>query len=210
MSFEMFSFEAKGDLGVKVESFRGAAAKGVRLGMEEAAQRHIKKIQNRFVKFAKGSGLSRSRLRWRTRGAKGLRESFEYKVTGRWLNTLRLDMWSDSPYAATHEFGGTIQARGGDKNWLRVPTNRVLTQNTGKVQSKYEDASNAFFVKFSSTHAAIFERRVRSKPVPLFWLHKSVKIPARLKFAEIWNNDFVGHTKAIERRMNRAIEAAAK
>jgi len=114
-----------------------------------------------------------------------LARSFNSKVTGETLKTLGASVYTTSPYAPMHESGGTIEAKraymmlpGGP--YLNIPSSANKTPAGVMRRSATEVfAAGAYIAKISAPKAkyAVFEK---GSGLPMFWLVKSVDIPARL------------------------------
>ncbi|MDZ4324748.1 MAG: hypothetical protein U1A73_06985, partial [Pseudomonas sp.] len=102
-------------------------------------------------------------------------------------------------YAWTHERGATIKP-GPGKKFLRIPAPFALTA-AGRLKAKYNvvDARqipNTRIIRSRSGNLAIWEifpraRRVKGQPLsaigqPLFWLARSVTVPARPTLGPTW------------------------
>lgn len=114
-----------------------------------------------------------------------LSRNFIPKVGGSSLSTLFAQISNDTPYAAMHEYGGTI--RPVKAKWLTIPLpkNQTASGVMRKSARRLFSEGNAFIAK-----GVIFENRggKNSKPVPMFALKKQVTIPARLGFRSAAGN----------------------
>ena len=114
-----------------------------------------------------------------------LRNSLHKKVEGQKLRNLRLKLWSDSPYAATQEYGGVIRAR--RTKYMAIPIDDNLTAaGVPKVYSPRElmNDPDVRFVELSTGLFIVRDKRGggstglgRTDTEFLFALRKEVDIP---------------------------------
>lgn len=110
-----------------------------------------------------------------------LARSIKVKVTGNTLPDLRGMVFSDSPYANIHEFGGVIEAK---KAYRKLPGGPYLNipavDNKTPVGVTRETARSVFLTggyirRIRGNRYAVFR-----DGIPMYWLVKRVTIPARL------------------------------
>lgn len=108
-----------------------------------------------------------------------LRRSFNFTIEGSDLASLTIAEFSTSPYAAIHEFGGTIQAKG-KKLAIPLPAARTGGGVSRGGPLQYPDL---FPRKSKAGNTILFRPNGKGKaPTPMFVLKQSVQIPARLGF----------------------------
>lgn len=138
-----------------------------------------------------------------------LRRSFQITETGADVNSWRLSVWTDSKYAAIHEFGGTIRANGnatvcGKGKYLAIPLPAVQTQAgvTRAGPCFFKDT----FVKRakSGKKSLIIWKREGKKIKPLFVLKKEVTIPARFGLFDLWEEQRPERGRILEEAVERA------
>jgi hypothetical protein len=79
-------------------------------------------------------------------------------------------------YAATHEFGATIRAKG--DGWLAIPLPAAKTER-GVPRGGPRDFENTFFIRSKSGDKLVLMQKIGTGVVPIFVMVKSVTIPAR-------------------------------
>lgn len=112
----------------------------------------------------------------------GLKRSFQMKLTGRTLKSMRLSVVSDSPYAAIHEYGGTIRPKKG--RYLTIPLDAAKTA-AGVARGGARMFDNTFVQKSRAGNLIIFQKK-GDRIIPLFVLKESVRIPKRLGLRTLW------------------------
>ena len=113
-----------------------------------------------------------------------LKNSLHHKVEGTKLSSLKLRLWSDSPYAAMQEHGGVVRPRRG--KYLAIPADDNLTPaGAPRYRSPRDPAlSQGRFVELPSGQLW-FVLDTPSDTKFLFAMRKQVRIPARLGMRDV-------------------------
>jgi len=179
-----FSYELNAEkLTHMVKKYPVALAKALRSPMLKAV--YWFKNKHEIARLSGPPGLQRR--------SGDLIDSFVPGVTpmGVGLNDLASWLATRSKYAQTHEEGGTVRSKrpGG---YLTIPISteyggRAL-EPRGSVKSKYLDLRSVpnMFVQRSKKGNLILFEKVGTGIVPMFVLKKSVDIPPRLRFFEMF------------------------
>lgn len=117
-----------------------------------------------------------------------LRRSMQFNVTGTKLDDLGASVFSEksvAKYALLHEYGGTITAKnayhtvpGGP--YLNIPSKENKTASgVQRLSARQVFNADGYIRPIGNGRYAVFQ-----DGIPMFWLVKSVTIPARLKMVE--------------------------
>lgn len=110
-----------------------------------------------------------------------LARSFQTRVSGNKIPTIRGEVYTDSIYAPIQEYGGTIRAK---SKYLRLPGGPYLniptTFNQTPAGSQRLSARNVFDRKGHIVKSKTGKYVVMMNGMPMFWLVKKVSIPERL------------------------------
>lgn len=119
-----------------------------------------------------------------------LYNSIKFSVRGNDLNTLKMSISTNNPYAAVHETGETIKAknkylwlRGGP--YMNIPTTANTRNDGTAVQNATALFNSGARVKSGGSGFGIYKGQTK-----MMHLAKSVTIPARLKFRETGQDYF--------------------
>lgn len=108
---------------------------------------------------------------------------------------------SISPAKLTvHEHGATVTAK--RAQYLTIPLRAAMDSRGVPLRSKARDWDNTFIARTKRGNLIIFQRQTGGRIIPLYLLRKSVKIPARLGMADM----FEQMLPYFERRMIEALE----
>lgn len=186
-------------------SFRVTRSKRVIDDLPKAIGIRVKRAFRDF-----GMDFLRKMKTERLRGRPGLAKrtgelarSFQMSLAGETLADAKLRIWTTSPYAKIHEYGGTIRPVKG--KWLTIPLPGAATK-AGVARGGARDFENTFFAWSKNGNLILFQKGKgkKGKPTPLFVLKEEVTIPARLGFRALWSST------ALERkiRVREAVRVA--
>lgn len=85
-------------------------------------------------------------------------------------------------HLAINEFGGVEGPKFGDK-YVYIPLDAALTNKGLPIAASPKNWKNTFIRKTKKGNLVMFQRRAGMRPVPLYLLKRTVKIPARLRMA---------------------------
>lgn len=170
----------------------------IRRILELGGQRFVARMQRERLSGPTGpSSLSR-------RTGELARHAIQYTVTTGQA-TMRLVVWVSKsvPYARIHEMGGTVRPK--TAKFLAIPLAAAKTR-AGVARMRPRDIPNLKFVPrrgkspllvlehFKNVKVKLLGKTIRTdkivtKSTPMFVLKRSVTIPARMGFRQIWGQE---------------------
>lgn len=123
-------------------------------------------------------------------------------VSGDKVDRLVGQIGADLDYAAIHEAGGVIRARGG--GYLTVPLPAALDSSGLPKRRSARDWDNTFVKRSRKGNLLIFQRR-GGRAVPLYVLKREVRIPARLGMRDELLQQSPGFAKDVRDAIQDAI-----
>ena len=134
-----------------------------------------------------------------------LRRSFGYKVEGKELKNIKTTLYSTSPYANIHEFGGEITPK--NSKYLAIP---LSAAKTASGVSRYSSPRNAPPLVFIQTKAGKKLLMNKSTKEFLYVLVNRVKIPARMGFRDKFKKYIPKFSKASDFAAKKSWNEASK
>jgi hypothetical protein len=121
---------------------------------------------------------------WLTSRSGFFRRSWGFDVSGRGIEQV-LVIYSTDPKAAIHEYGGEIVPR--RASWLAIPMDAAKTRS-GIARGGPRTFERTFFLESNPSTLLMFQKPESGSGEPdlLFVLKKSVQIPARLGFGDLF------------------------
>lgn len=176
----------------------------IRRALTQFSVSFLGKFRTERIASRSGAGNQPPLARKLTSRSGFLRKSFKHQISGREGDamSLRSDIFSDAPYAAIHEAGGTIVPR--ESSWLTIPLRAAKTAS-GVARGPAKSFSDTFFVEKEPGKLLLMQRQ-DDEVVPLFVLVKSVTIKPRLRFVASFRKSVADLSRRLDDAIGRALK----